>query len=420
MSLLRRIFGKEGKSAIGEDGSSVAALRGQDSDSFTVTPMKALEISTVLACVRVISQGVAQVPFRLYHTDGRSRVPVRPQDHALAKLLTRRPNGWTTSFEFRETMMYHVLLTGNAYAWINRVSGNVYELVILPPDQTTAEFDKAAMAMRYRSTLPNGAQKLLSQSEVWHLRGPSYDAQLGLNIIRLARAVMQLSIAMEKGQLDIQKNGAQPGGIYSIEGTLTPEQFKTLRTWLQKFQPGGELAGQTMILDRNGKFQTAKMTSADAQVIETRKFQIEEVCRQWGVMPIMIGHADKTATYASSEQMFLAHVVHTLSPWYQRIEQSADAALLSEEEQDTGYYTKFISNALMRGAAKDRGDFYAKALGSGGTKGWMTQNEVRELEDLNPSDDPDADLLPQPTGGPQSDTGGAAEDPGTEGQDGQD
>lgn len=411
MSFFRRIFGAEEKSAIGESGRTSDELRTRE-DVFVITPLRALEISTVLACVRVIAQGIAQVPFRLYRSDGRHRVPVPMGEHKLARILARRPNGWTTSFELRETLMYHVLLTGNAYSWVNRAGGNVYELVVLQPDQTDAEFDKARMAMRYRAILPNGAQKVLDQSEVWHLRGPSYDAQLGLNIIRLARAVMQLTMAVEKSQLDIQKSGAQPGGIYSIDGNLTKEQFEGLRAWLAKFAPGGELAGQTMILDRGGKFQSMRMTSADAEVMETRKFQIEEVCRQFGVMPIMVGHADKTATYASAEQMFLAHVVHTLSPWYQRIEQSADAALLTDDEQDAGLYIKFNANALMRGAAKDRGDFYAKALGSGGTKGWMTQNEVRELEELNPSNDPEADLLPQASGG--------AESPGVERENGQD
>lgn len=414
MSLIRRLLGIEAKAAIGDDGITDSVLRSRE-DVFSITPAKALEISTVLACVRVISQGVAQVPFRLYQSDGRTRVPVDPAQNRLARLLAKRPNGWQTSFDLRETMLLHVLLTGNAYCWINRVGGQVYELIPLQPDETEGEFDKAAMAMRYRGTLPNGQQRVFEASEIWHLRGPSYDARLGLDIIRLARAVMQLTVALERGQVATQKSGAQPGGLYSIEDKLVPEQFAALRNWLMKFQPGGELEGQTMILDRGGKFQTTKMTSADAQVIETRKFQIEEVCRQFGVMPIMIGHADKTATYASAEQMFLAHVVHTLSPWYQRIEQSADAALLTEQEQDAGLYTKFNANALMRGAAKDRGDFYAKALGSGGTKGWMTQNEVRELEELNPSTDPAANALPQPTN--------AAPDsapPGTEGQDGQD
>ena len=113
-------------------------------------------------------------------------------------------------------------------------------------------------------------------------------------------------------------------------------------------------------------------------------------------MPIMVGHYDKSSTYASAEQMFLAHVVHTLMPWYQRIEQSADVNLLNEEQRRAGLYTKINPNALMRGAAKDRAEYYAKGLGSGGGKGWLTQNNVRDFEDMDRSDDPEADELAQP------------------------
>lgn len=148
-----------------------------------------------------------------------------------------------------------------------------------------------------------------------------------------------------------------------------------------------------MILDDDAKYTPFGMTGVDAQHLETRKHQIEEICRAFGVMPIMIGHADKTATYASAEQMFLAHVVHTLSPWYERIEQSADAQLLTEEDRAAGFYTKFSPNALMRGAAKDRAEYYKAALGTTQQPGWMTRNEVRALEEMNPV--PGGDQFPE-------------------------
>ena len=142
------------------------------------------------------------------------------------------------------------------------------------------------------------------------------------------------------------------------------------------------------------------MSNIDAQMIESRKLQIEEICREFGVMPIMVGYSDKAATYASAEQMFIAHVVHTLEPWYQRMQQSADVNLLTEDDRRSGFYTRLKDNALMRGAAKDRAEYYAKGLGSGGVKGWLTQNDVRGYEDLDPSTDPEADKLPQPTNSP--------------------
>ena len=150
-----------------------------------------------------------------------------------------------------------------------------------------------------------------------------------------------------------------------------------------------------MILDRGAKWVTTSMTGLDAQHLETRKHQIEEVCRFMGVMPIMIGYSDKATTYASAEQMFLAHVVHTLSPWYARIEQSADVNLLTERERSSGLYFKFVAAGLLRGAAKDRAEYYARALGSGGHAAWMTPDEVRSLEELNPMGG-DAGNLPPP------------------------
>ena len=165
------------------------------------------------------------------------------------------------------------------------------------------------------------------------------------------------------------------------------DKFKFLSDWLDRHSEGGDRAGKPIILNNGAQFTSFAMTGVDAQHLETRKHQIEEICRAWGVMPIMVGHADKTATYASAEQMFLAHVVHTLAPWYERIEQSADINLLSEADRANGYYTKFTPNALMRGAAADRASFYSTALGSGGHgTAWMTRNEVRALEELDAID----------------------------------
>ena len=194
----------------------------------------------------------------------------------------------------------------------------------------------------------------------------------------------------------MQKNGAAISGTYSVEGTLNAEQYKSMRAWLEKEFDGAANMGKTKLLDRNAKFHPQSMTGIDAQLLETRKHQIEEICRAFRVMPIMAGYSDKAATYASAEQMFLAHVVHTLSPWYERIEQSAECHLLTDAEVEAGYFVKFNAAGLMRGSHKDRSDYFAKALGSGGSPAWMTQDEVRALEELNPMGG-DAAMLPKPT-----------------------
>lgn len=400
MGFWTKLLGLEAKSD--DPTERVARQRGIVSSAGTrVTAETALQVSTVLACVRVLANGVAQVPFRVYQEDGNGgRVPAT--EHPLYRVIYRRPNQWQTSHQFRETVMFHVLLTGNAYVFVNRVGSQrrIVELVPIEPNLVQVE-QLPDGSIEYRVTSKNGTQQPFPADAIWHLRGPSWNGWLGLDAVKLARDAIGLSISLEQGQSDFQKNGAQTSGLLSIKEKVSPEKFEFLSKWLDKHSVGGERANKPLILDQGADYKSFTMSGVDQQLLETRKHQIEEICREFGVMPIMVGHADKTATYASAEQMFLAHVVHSLSPWYHRIEQSADTELLSETDQEEGYYTKFTPNALMRGAANDRANFYKAALGAGGTKGWMTQNEVRSFEELNRSDEPEADMLPQQSGAPQ-------------------
>lgn len=387
MGFWKRMLGIEAKS--GDPTLREAEIRGglpMASSGARVTAESALYVSTVLACVRVIANGVSQVPFRVYREDDKGgREPAK--DHPLAKVLYRRPNRWQTSYEFRETLMFHVLLTGNAYAFVNRVGMDrkVAELVPLDPKHVSVR-QLPDMSLEYRVTSDSGAAKIFGADAIWHLRGPSWNGWQGLEVVKLAREAIGLSITLEQGQAEFQKNGARTSGVLATTQKLSPERFEFLSKWLDKHLPGGERFGKPIIVDDGSKYASMGMSAVDQQLIETRKHQIEEICRELGVMPIMVGHADKTATYASAEQMFLAHVVHTLSPWYQRIEQSADVNLLSEDDLEQGFYTKFTPNALMRGAASDRAAFYTAALGTTQQPGWMTKNEVRAFEELSPVD----------------------------------
>jgi HK97 family phage portal protein len=394
MSLWRRLLGREGKM------SSLELFReiygGRHSSSGPVVNVKtALEVATVLACCRVVAEGVSQVPFKLYR-----RTPQGAElatDHPLFNLLYRRPNAWQTSFEFRETLVFHLMLTFNAFVFVNRVGikREIKELIPIEPNRVAVE-QLDDQRLQYKVTAKNGEQRTFGAESIWHLRGPSWNSWMGMDAVGLARNAIGLSISLEQGQAEFQKNGARGNGMVSVDGTLTEAQFIRLAAWLDKHAIGGERSGKPFIADGSAKWTPFTMSGVDQQLLETRNHQIEEICRTARVMPIMVGYSDKAATYASAEQMFLAHVTHTLMPWYERIEQSADINLLSERDLDDGYYTKLLPNALLRGAAKDRGEFYAKALGAGGTKGWMTQNDVRELEELNRSADPEADKLPQP------------------------
>ena len=364
----------------------------------SVSHQSALEVPAVLSCVRVISEGVAQVPFKVYRQVGDKIMPAA--EHPLYRVLHRKPNGWMTSFELRETMTIHCVMTGDAYAFINRVRGEVRELIPFPPGAVNCK-QKDDYSLEYQITAPSGKTMTVPQEAVWHWRGPSWDAVSGLDVVKMAREAIGLAMSAEESQARMQKNGAAISGTYSVEGTLNAEQYKAMRAWLEKEFDGAANMGKTKLLDRNAKFHPQSMTGIDAQLLETRKHQIEEVCRAFRVMPIMAGYSDKAATYASAEQMFLAHVVHTLSPWYERIEQSAECHLLTDAEVEAGYFVKFNAAGLMRGSHKDRSEYFAKALGAGGSPAWMTQDEVRALEELNPMGG-DAAMLPKPTNVPSN------------------
>lgn len=361
---------------------------------------EAIRVATVFACARVIANGIAQVPLKLYREDQNGRKePAR--EHPLYRVLHRKPNPWQTSYEFRETIALHLALAGRAYAFKVIVAGQIRELIPFEPNMVTVEASKVEgdMGLTYKVTGRDGQVRQFDGSLIWHLKGPSWSGWEGLDALDLAREAVGLSIAAEASQANLHKNGVQTPGVYSVEGKLSPEQYKDLRQFL-KDNHAGESGGLPMIVDRGAKWLPLALSGVDAQHLETRKHQVVEVCRAMGVMPIMVFESDKAATYASAEAMFQAHVVHTLAPWWERIEQSIDCNLLTERDDRDGIYAKFVGAGLLRGSMKDRAEYFAKALGSGGAPAWMTQDEVRALEEMNPMGG-DAAKLPVATNVPQ-------------------
>jgi HK97 family phage portal protein len=354
----------------------------------TVTVTTALQVMAVLGCVRVIAEGIAQVPLKVFQEreDGGRNVA---KEHPLFRILHRKPNPWQTSFEFRETLAFHTSLAGRFIAFKNVVRGRIVELIPFEPECVTVRRNSDRSLTYCVSSTETGESKEFPAEAIWHIKGPSWNGWDGMEILRLARDAIGLSIATEEAHSLLHANGGQTSGMYSVESTLTEPQYRQLRDWidrnisgLNKFKP--------FVLDRGAKWIPTSMTGVDAEHLATRKFQIEEVCRAFRVMPIMIGFSDKTATYASAEQMFLAHVVHTLMPWYERIEQSIDVNLLTDKDDAEGFYAKFLPNALMRGAAKDRGDFYYKLWQMGA----LNANQIRALEEMNPYEGGDVYRVP--------------------------
>lgn len=384
-----------------KSGSMESVLReflGGGSHSKAGVPINwktALECVTVLACVRVIVEGIAQVPWKLYRAlpDG-TRGPAT--DHGLYDLLHRKPNAWQTSFEFREQIGLHLCLARNAYVFKNIVRGRIVELLPLRPDQVRPRQDPDTREIVYDYAPDKGPRQTIPAANIWHLRGLSWDGLEGIDGVRLAREAIGLAVATEDHASRMFSNGARVSGVLTTDAVLKDDQVKTLRQSWNDTYAGLNNAGKTAILWGGLKFSPVALQADQAQMIETRRFQVEQICAAYRVLPIMVGYTDKTSTYASAEQMFLAHVVHTLGPWYERIDQSADVNLLTDADRRAGYYSHFIVAGLLRGAHKDRAEYYAKALGAGGSPAWMTQDEVRGLEELNPKGG-DADRLPVPT-----------------------
>lgn len=347
----------------------------------TVNWRTALRVSTVMACARVIGKGLAQVPLKIYQEQGGKRLPAR--DHQLYPLFNRRANLWQTGYGYLETIGLHLTVAENHYSFISRgVGGRVLELIPLPPNRVRPEVMND-QSIVYHVTGLDGQTVTLSSSAIWHIRGLSWSGALGLDVLDFARDVLGLAMATETSQADLHRNGLRVGGMYSVDRELTEAEFQKLRKWVVA-QFKGVNQGLPMVLDKGATFAQAVMNGVDAQHLETRRFQVEETCRALGVMPIMVFSNDKATTYASAEAMYQAHLVHTMAGEYRRLELAIDADLISDRDYAAGYYAKFVVQALMHASLKDKGEYLARALGSGGGPAWMTQDEARGFDELNP------------------------------------
>lgn len=349
----------------------------------------AIQVATVFACCRVIGNGMAQVPLKLMREseDGKKRLPAK--NHPLYRLLSLKPNDWQTSFEFRQMLAWHVELCGQAFVFKSRsVTGRILELIPFAPGMVTPRRD-ANLNIYYDVVGYDGSLRTFTQYQIWHLRGPTMDGFDGLDVVKLAREAIGLAMATEEAVAQLHKNGVRNSGIYAVEGTLDKDQHKKLTEWVNTQFGGLQNVGKAMILDRGAKFLNTSMSGIDAQTNETRKTQIEQICAFFGVLPIKVGYSDKTATFASAEEMNRAHREDCLAPRWEAFEQSAAVNLLTEEEQAQGYYVNHTEEGMLRGSAKDTKDIILGYVNGG----LMTPNEGRAKLDLNPDADPASDQL---------------------------
>lgn len=340
-----------------------------------------MQISAVYACVRVLAESVAGLPLHVYEY-GPNRSKEKAYDSDLYFLLHDEPNPEMTSFVFRETMMTHLLLWGNAYAQIIRDGrGKVTALYPLMPDRMRVDRDENGQ-LYYRYQLGTDESHLdkpgtvdLRPKEVLHIPALGFDGLVGYSPIAMARNSIGMAIACEDFGASFFKNGAAPSGVLEHPGVLkNPEKLRA--AWDAQYG-GSRNSGRVAVLEEGMKFNPITIPPEQAQFLETRKFQIDEIARIFRIPPHMIGDLERS-TFSNIEQQSLEFVQYTLNPWICRWEQSLTKALLSREEQKK-YSIDFNVNGLLRGDYQSRMAGYATARQAG----LMSCNDIRSLESLN-------------------------------------
>lgn len=360
----------------------------------SVSPQTAIQVPAVICAVRVISEGVAQTRTRVlaedYDEEGRLTRKVA-RKHWAQKLLAVRPNEFQTPFQFKEYAVTACILDRGFLGIKNEVDGEVREVLPLPMGTWSIERVPNSWDYFFRVSYANGESGTYAPNQVVYMRGPTLDGWQSLPALSAAREAIGLSVALEKQQSKLAGNGGKPSGVLSFAETLNPERREKLRElWQERFGPNGE--GGVAVLDGAAKFESMTMTSVDAQHLETRQFQVEEIARAFRVHPNKLMHSGNQATFASAESFARVHVVDTLGPWIRRYEEVMNRDILGNKPQ---LRVDLDERALLRGDFKDQADYYAKALGAGGHPPWMSQNEVREDLGLNPRSESYADELPR-------------------------
>lgn len=351
--------------------------RGGVKSGAIVNTKTAFEVSVVYRCAALKAEGLAMVPFKIHHQDGDVKKPAI--DHDLYWLLSKRPNDFQTSFEFREQMGLHLALCQEFFAYKNIVRGKVVELLPYPPN-AVIKVRHPDMTTSFKIKLANGETLDVLPENMWHVKGKSWDGVEPIETVKIAREAIGLALATEEHSSRMFSNGARVGGVLSTDQDLNGDQLKLIKEGWQETQGGSSNAFKTAVMFGGLKWTPMGFGAYQAQLIESRRNQVEEICRFMDTLPIMVGFADKTSTYASAEAQFTAHAMYTLLPLYRRVEDSADVNLIGMDDVKRGYYSKFNAAGLLRGSIKDRGDFYVKMYNIAS----LNPNEIRSLEDMNP------------------------------------
>jgi HK97 family phage portal protein len=354
-----------------------AALYGKESGTgIQVTAEKALTLSAVWACLRLVSQTIATLPLNLYEKQGNGRVVA--DRHDIHRLIRRKPNAMMTAPIFWEAMIGNAMLTGDGYAEKKRIGGRVVALELLSPAKLVIE--SSGGRRRYRYTDDDGTQRMIAQEDIFHIPGYTLNGKCGLSVISYGVEVFGSALAADSAAAATFKNGLMPTTFFKIEKALSPTQRTEFRDGGLKELSGALNAGKSPLLEGGMDVGQVGINPKDAQLLESRAFSIEEVCRWFGVPPSMIGHTDKASSWASSaESINLWFLQYGLRPWLKRIEEAIWDGLIVPADQPR-YFAEFSVEGLLRADTKGRSELYASAL----QNGWLNRNEVRALENEPP------------------------------------
>ena len=351
-----------------------------------VSADSALRLAAVYASVRILAETMASLPFVLYRqrADGEKN---KITDHYLYRLFSKRPNRYQNPYEWREILQGHLALRGNAYNQIiTNARGEITELLPIHPDRIKMELLPSG-DYRYRVADQSGQEMILPRGQVWHLRGLSSDGLLGMSPIELARESLGMALAAQDYGARFFANDAKPtGGWIEFPGSFKDSEAKKVFRESYQTAQSGTNRGKVLVLENGMKFHEVGVTNKDAQFLELRKFQITDIARLFRVPPHMIADLDR-ATFSNIEQQSLDFVMHTMTPWAERWEASIESDLLLDSDE---LEIEFDFSNLMRGDAARRSSYYQ----SGIQNGWLTRNEARIAENLNPLDGLDKPLCP--------------------------
>ena len=387
MGILSGLFRSRDKPTDRTAGSSYSFFLGGTSSGKYVTERSAMQMTAVYCCVRILSEAVASLPLQFYrYTDDGGKE--KAVEHPLYFLLHDEPNPEMTSFIFRETLMTHLLLWGNAYSQIIRNGkGEVVALYPLMPDRMKVDRDEhGRLYYEYtvydsddvdgrKGTNKVGRNVRLQPHDVLHIPGLGFDGLVGYSPIAMAKNAIGLAIATEEYGSKFFANGAAPSGVLEHPGTIK-DPSKVRESWQATFGGSGN-ANKIAVLEEGMKYTPISISPEQAQFLETRKFQIDEIARIFRVPPHMIGDLEKSS-FNNIEQQSLEFVKYTLDPWVSRWEQAMVRALLTPDEKKK-YFFKFNVDGLLRGDYQSRMNGYATAR----QNGWMSANDIRELENLD-------------------------------------